>query len=206
MDLPRTLASVSLMTLCGLLLAGSAAAQENEVGTDIGTFYKDEIAPLYKKPGYSPYAGRNYPTRVLVGRHAPSHRQLARRRRLRQHARAGGGLSVRARRGGDLVDGPTGEAQPTARFPGGRRPRRGARRDRRAEERQSAPNGRSDAAALARHDGERPGCRRRDRDHQLGRHRHDAEGDVQSRSSRSRSGRPTRQPPSATTSLAASRP
>ena len=39
----------------------------NEVGTDIGTFYKDEEAPLYKSPGYSPYAGRNYPVRVLWG-------------------------------------------------------------------------------------------------------------------------------------------
>ena len=39
----------------------------NEVGTDIGTFYKDEEAPLYKAPGYSPYAGRNYPVRVLWG-------------------------------------------------------------------------------------------------------------------------------------------
>src|SRR5262245_13531212 len=48
----------------------SAKAQETqatEVGTDIGTLYKDEIAPLYKAPGYSPYAGRNYPTRVLWG-------------------------------------------------------------------------------------------------------------------------------------------
>jgi hypothetical protein len=47
-----------------------ASAQEaptNEVGTDIGTFYPSEIAPLYKAPGYSPYAGRNYPTRVLWG-------------------------------------------------------------------------------------------------------------------------------------------
>ena len=38
-----------------------------EVGTDIGTLYQDETAPLYKPPGYSPYAGRNYPTRVLWG-------------------------------------------------------------------------------------------------------------------------------------------
>src|SRR4029077_14503218 len=38
-----------------------------EVGTDIGTLYKDQVAPLYKAPGYSPYAGRNYPTRVLWG-------------------------------------------------------------------------------------------------------------------------------------------
>jgi hypothetical protein len=44
-------------------------AQESatEVGTDIGTLYKDQVAPLYKPPSYSPYAGRNYPTRVLWG-------------------------------------------------------------------------------------------------------------------------------------------
>jgi hypothetical protein len=48
----------------------SAKAQETqatEVGSDIGTLYPDEIAPLFKAPGYSPYAGRNYPTRVLWG-------------------------------------------------------------------------------------------------------------------------------------------
>ena len=48
---------------------GCALAQQptNPVGTDIGTLYPNEIAPLYKAPGYSPYAGRNYPTRVLWG-------------------------------------------------------------------------------------------------------------------------------------------
>jgi hypothetical protein len=54
-----------------LILSGSpsAKAQQSatEVGTDIGTFYRDEAAPLYKPPGYSPYAGQNYPTRVLWG-------------------------------------------------------------------------------------------------------------------------------------------
>ena len=54
-----------------ILLFGLPAvdAQETvtQVGTDIGTLYKDEVAPLYKAPGYSPYAGRNYPTRVLWG-------------------------------------------------------------------------------------------------------------------------------------------
>ena len=54
-----------------ILLFGlpSADAQETatQVGTDTGTLYRDETAPLYKAPGYSPYAGRNYPTRVLWG-------------------------------------------------------------------------------------------------------------------------------------------
>jgi hypothetical protein len=31
--------------------AKAQEAQVNEVGTDIGTFYKDEVAPLYKAPG-----------------------------------------------------------------------------------------------------------------------------------------------------------
>ena len=61
------------MIIAALVLLQSdvpAKAQDdsaNEVGTDIGTFYKDEEAPLYKAPGYSPYAGRNYPVRVLWG-------------------------------------------------------------------------------------------------------------------------------------------
>jgi len=48
-------------------LPGNAQDSATEVGTDIGTLYKDQVAPLYKAPGYSPNAGRNYPTRVLWG-------------------------------------------------------------------------------------------------------------------------------------------
>ncbi len=61
------------MVIAALVLVRSglpAKAQNdsaNEVGTDIGTFDKDVEAPLYKAPGYSPYAGRHYPTRVLWG-------------------------------------------------------------------------------------------------------------------------------------------
>jgi hypothetical protein len=64
---------VALATACSLtmslfsLLPAKAQDSVTEVGTDIGTLYKDETAPLYKPPGYSPYAGRNYPTRVLWG-------------------------------------------------------------------------------------------------------------------------------------------
>lgn len=61
---------VVLMAVSPILIAAaSACAQESvsPVGTDIGTQYQEEIAPLYKAPGYSPYAGRNYPTRVLWG-------------------------------------------------------------------------------------------------------------------------------------------
>jgi hypothetical protein len=47
----------------------SALAEDTATGvsTDIGTLYKDETAPLYKAPGYSPYAGRSYPDRVFRG-------------------------------------------------------------------------------------------------------------------------------------------
>jgi len=60
-------AIAALVTLQSNISANAQGASATEAGTDIGTFYKDEEAPLYKVPGYSPYAGRNYPTRVLWG-------------------------------------------------------------------------------------------------------------------------------------------
>jgi hypothetical protein len=61
--------AIALALLTPLLVWHAADAQETatEVGTDIGTLYRDQVAPLYKAPGYSPYAGRNFPTRVLWG-------------------------------------------------------------------------------------------------------------------------------------------
>ena len=47
------------------ITAKAQGESANEAGTDIGTFYKDEEKPLYRAPGYSPYAGRNYPLHVL---------------------------------------------------------------------------------------------------------------------------------------------
>ena len=64
------LATIMSATLCYMAGGtGAVPAQEGakEVGTDIGTMYRDQVGPLYKRPGYSPYAGRNYPTRVLWG-------------------------------------------------------------------------------------------------------------------------------------------
>jgi hypothetical protein len=63
------LPAVAMAAMLILVTMGSASAQDEStpVGTDIGTLYRDEVAPLYKAPGYSPYAGRNYPTRVLWG-------------------------------------------------------------------------------------------------------------------------------------------
>ena len=64
------LAKVSALALQMLLFwPPMAGAQDTatEVGTDIGTLYRDEAAALYKAPAYSPYAGRDYPRRVLWG-------------------------------------------------------------------------------------------------------------------------------------------
>jgi uncharacterized protein DUF3604 len=57
----------ALLIVFARLPAADAQDMATEVGTDIGTLYRDQTAPLYKAPGYSPYAGRNYPTRVLWG-------------------------------------------------------------------------------------------------------------------------------------------
>ena len=60
-------AIAALITIQFSVQATAQQTQVTEPGTDIGTFYKDEEGPLYKAPSYSPYAGRNYPTRVLWG-------------------------------------------------------------------------------------------------------------------------------------------
>jgi hypothetical protein len=66
MHLPTLTALALPMLLLGLPLADAQQAAA-PVGTDIGTLYPEQTAPLYKAPGYSPYAGRNFPTRVLWG-------------------------------------------------------------------------------------------------------------------------------------------
>src|ERR1041385_6074493 len=57
----------ALITLPSIAPAKAQDVQATEAATDMGTLYRDAVAPLYKSPGYSPYAGRNYPTRVLWG-------------------------------------------------------------------------------------------------------------------------------------------
>jgi hypothetical protein len=54
-------AALALPMLLYWLPVADAQEAVTEVGTDIGALYRDETAPLYKAPGYSPYAGRNYP-------------------------------------------------------------------------------------------------------------------------------------------------
>jgi hypothetical protein len=65
----ETAISCGIALLAAYFPLASALAQDTatEVDTDIGTLYPDETAPLYKPPGYSPCAGRNYPARVLWG-------------------------------------------------------------------------------------------------------------------------------------------
>ena len=68
--------------IVSLIIAGSAAAVllANLLGVtgvlaqdvqpaimDAGQIDPASLAKLFKKPGYSPYAGRNYPTRVFFG-------------------------------------------------------------------------------------------------------------------------------------------
>jgi hypothetical protein len=60
----RSAVLAALMTVA-LVLPGFAA--EEKIQTDIGTADKETLLPLMKKPGYSPYAGRNFPTRVFWG-------------------------------------------------------------------------------------------------------------------------------------------
>jgi len=45
----------------------STASAQQSVTTDAGTLKADAVAGFFKKPGYSPYAGRNFPTRVFWG-------------------------------------------------------------------------------------------------------------------------------------------
>src|SRR6202049_3453953 len=61
--------TLAMLLASTAFFASTPLAQESRtnVGTDIGTLYKEEVVPLYKPPSYSPYAGHNYPTRVLWG-------------------------------------------------------------------------------------------------------------------------------------------
>ena len=97
---------------------------------------------------YSPYAGRSYPTRVVLRRYAQSHRQFRRRVHGRQPPDPGAGLSLRARRRGDLLHGRSGQAVAPAGLPGRLRPRRGPGRDVSVLRRQSGLVSGPDAGSL----------------------------------------------------------
>jgi len=52
------------MTFCGLMSVALALPAQAH---DIGAYDKAAAAKAFKKPGYSPYAGRNFPTRPYFG-------------------------------------------------------------------------------------------------------------------------------------------
>jgi Protein of unknown function (DUF3604) len=62
----RVIAGLFLVSALPLVLIVSAQQQPPVVG-DIGTVNPATAAKQFKKPGFSPYAGRNYPTRVYWG-------------------------------------------------------------------------------------------------------------------------------------------
>jgi len=53
--------------LCAGLTLPALAAEQEPPQTDLGTLDKDTGGQVFKKPGYSPYAGRHFPTRVFWG-------------------------------------------------------------------------------------------------------------------------------------------
>jgi len=59
---PMTVAAAS-----ALILAAGPALAQNSVTTDAGTINPAKIERFFNQPGYSPYAGRNYPSRPLWG-------------------------------------------------------------------------------------------------------------------------------------------
>jgi len=55
---------VRSLTLLAVFLPAAASAQ---VTTDGGTIDPDRVERFFNQPGYSPYAGRSYPTAPLWG-------------------------------------------------------------------------------------------------------------------------------------------
>ena len=60
--------SLALSLITGVLLAGLAFAADQGILYPEGTIDKEALARILPdKPPYSPYAGRNFPTRPLFG-------------------------------------------------------------------------------------------------------------------------------------------
>jgi hypothetical protein len=56
------------IALAGVLLLGPASTvPAQQTHGDVGTLDKESVARSFPKPAYSPYAGRNFPTRPLFG-------------------------------------------------------------------------------------------------------------------------------------------
>ena len=112
MPLPRRAA------LAGITLVACASIADAQTTiTDIGQLDPATVAPAYKPPGYSPYAGRNFPSRVFWGDTHLHTSASTGCRRLRDQARLRGRLSLRARRGADGLRRRAREALAAARFP-----------------------------------------------------------------------------------------
>ena len=144
--------SVKQLLICLLtgfaLLATPALAQDNAGGQVGESVLTADDAASFKKPGYSPYAGRGFPTRVFWG-DTHLHTNLSLDAGLWRSARTGRGIPVRARRGGHIHPWRAGEAVPPAGLACRERPLRRHGRDGRNRARQSDPACRSDPARLA---------------------------------------------------------
>jgi hypothetical protein len=58
---------ISVLALVAAFLGSLPSWGQDAVQTDIGTIDQEGIKASFKEPGYSPYAGRNFPTRVFFG-------------------------------------------------------------------------------------------------------------------------------------------
>ena len=66
-DLTRGLAWLGALYLLGVSMSAMAGAQDPVASDDIGIINPEAAAHAFPKRGFSPYAGRNYPTRVFWG-------------------------------------------------------------------------------------------------------------------------------------------
>jgi hypothetical protein len=61
------LAAAAASLLCATSAAQAQAAAPTSITTDAGTIRPIPNDKFFKKPGYSPYAGRSFPVRPLWG-------------------------------------------------------------------------------------------------------------------------------------------
>ena len=143
-----------------------ASGRRNSSASDVGTLDKERRRKLSRPSApYSPYAGRNFPTRPFFGDTHLHTALLDGRRRLRRPARAARRLSLRQGRGDHGVERPAGEALAPARFPRRRRSLGQHGLLPRPLRRQARAARRSDRPEVVRHDPGGQGRRGGDRDH-----------------------------------------
>ena len=136
---------------------GGAATGAGTLTADSGEYQPADPSKFHKEPGYSPYAGRNYPERPYFGDEHVHTAWSADAGGVGHDARTRGSHAVRARRRGDLHQRPAGQARHAARLGGDLRSLGRHGRDHRDQGRQSGDDGRPHAQALARHVCRRPG-------------------------------------------------